>query len=121
MKSYTSALKQDKAQEFLHYWNICTPDTTRRIYELQSEFPFTQAIGRRHRFDFAFVEEKVAIEIEGNAWHVAGGGRHMQDTDLEKYNLATMLGWRILRFSPGMLRRDPKKCIEIVLKTLEAE
>jgi len=116
MKSYHPVLKQDKAQEFIYYWRVIASD---RFTEPAAEYPFTQAIGRRHRFDFAFINQKVAVEIEGNAWHVPGGGSHMQDSDLDKYNLAASMGWRVLRFSPAMLKRDPQKCIELVLKTLE--
>jgi very-short-patch-repair endonuclease len=105
----------DKAQEFLYYWRACVNGTSP---DPVAEYPFTGAIGRRHRFDFAFVSEKVAVEIEGNAWHVPGGGKHMQDADLEKYNLAASMGWRVLRFSPAMLKQDPQKCIDAVLKTL---
>jgi very-short-patch-repair endonuclease len=104
----------DKADAFMFYWRACgiAPEPV-------AEYPFTKTIGRRHRFDFAFVEQKVAVEVEGNAWHVPGGGKHITDRDLEKYNLAASMGWRVLRFSPAMLKRDPQGCIEIVLKTLE--
>jgi very-short-patch-repair endonuclease len=106
----------DKAAAFMYYWRVCL---NRLAPEPVAEYPFTHVIGRRHRFDFAFVEQKVAVEIEGNAWNVPGGGKHMTDRDLEKYNLAASMGWRVLRFSPGMLKRDPQGCVEIVLKTLE--
>jgi very-short-patch-repair endonuclease len=42
----------------------------------------------------------------------------MQDKDMEKYNAAAVQGWRVLRFSPGMLKRDPVGCIETVKKAL---
>jgi len=48
----------------------------------------------------------LAIEIEGGIWsrgrHTRGKGYHQ---DCEKYNEATILGWRILRFTPGELKR----------------
>jgi hypothetical protein len=56
---------------------------------------------RKWAFDWAFVNEKVAIEIEGGA-HVYG--RHHRPkgyaNDCEKYNEATILGWRLIRVSP---------------------
>lgn len=51
------------------------------------------------RFDFAFPERKVAVEIEGGVYN---GGRHTRGSgfvaDCEKYNRAATLGWRVLRF-----------------------
>ena len=54
---------------------------------------------RDWRFDFAFPDKLIAIELEGG---VHSGGRHVRGTgyvnDLEKYNEAVMLGWRLLRY-----------------------
>jgi len=71
---------------------------------------------RRFRFDLAYPEQKIAIEIEGQGpW---GLGRHQRpggfERDLEKYNLATSLGWRVFRFTPRMIRRDPWGCVDFV-------
>lgn len=110
-------MNQDKKEVFLYYWKMLAPHAE----QPQAEYPFTKTIGRRHRFDFAFPVKKIAVEIEGNAWHTPGGGRHMQDSDLEKYNLAASFGWRVFRFSPGMLKNKPAQCIEIVLRALESE
>jgi very-short-patch-repair endonuclease len=49
---------------------------------------------RRWRFDAAWPEAKLAVEIEGS------GHRNVVKfrKDTEKYNTAVRLGWRILRF-----------------------
>jgi hypothetical protein len=56
---------------------------------------------RRWRFDLAWPEYRLALEIEGGLWV---GGRHNSPQgffrDLEKYNAAAVLGWRILRVTP---------------------
>lgn len=56
---------------------------------------------RKWRFDFAFVEQKVAVEQEGAIWTY---GRHNRPIgmikDMEKYNAAAELGWRVLRYQP---------------------
>lgn len=59
---------------------------------------------RLWRFDFALIGggalDKVAIEIEGGIFvrgrHTRGAGFQK---DLDKYNHATALGWRVFRFS----------------------
>jgi very-short-patch-repair endonuclease len=61
---------------------------------------------RKWRADFAIPEHKILIEVEGGNWTQ---GRHNRgkgyEDDCEKYNAATMQGWRVLRFTPGMLMR----------------
>ena len=61
---------------------------------------------RRWRFDFAWPEHKLAVEVEGGLWI---RGRHNRakgyESDLQKYNEATLLGWRLLRFSPDMVEQ----------------
>jgi len=62
-----------------------------------SELPFEP--GRKWRFDYAWPEHRVALEIEGGVYT---RGRHTRPAgylkDLEKYNTATLRGWRLLRF-----------------------
>jgi very-short-patch-repair endonuclease len=60
------------------------------------EFRF--APPRRWRADFAFLEQKILIEVEGAIWT---GGRHTRgrgfEADCAKYNEAVALGWRVIR------------------------
>lgn len=55
---------------------------------------------RRFRFDIAIPEHNIAIEFEGGVW---SGGRHTRGkgyiNDAKKYNLATMHGWKLLRYT----------------------
>ena len=59
---------------------------------------------RKWRFDYAFVNQKVAIEIDGGVWI---SGRHNRASgyvkDLEKFNAAAALGWVVLKFTPDQL------------------
>ena len=59
---------------------------------------------RRWRFDAAWPEQMVALEIEGGAFthgrHVRGSGYL---ADLEKYSEAAILGWCVVRCTPGTL------------------
>lgn len=67
------------------------------------EYKFIE--GRRFRFDFAWPELWVAVEVEGINH---AGTRHQRikgyTDDCRKYNAAAMLGWRVLRFPQPMLK-----------------
>lgn len=82
----------------------------------QREFRF--APPRRWRFDYLF-GDRIALEIEGGAWT---GGRHTRGAgfiaDMEKYNTATIMGYRVLRCTPGQLRSG--EGLELVKKALES-
>ena len=60
---------------------------------------------RRWRFDRAWLNCKLAVEIEGGTWvkgrHSRGAGMR---ADAEKYNAATLQGWRVLRFTGDMVK-----------------
>ncbi len=76
---------------------------------LKEEFRFHPK--RRWRADFAHLESRTLIEIEGGVWV---RGRHNQGAgfmaDAEKYFEATLAGWRVVRLAapqitPANLRR----------------
>jgi very-short-patch-repair endonuclease len=70
---------------------------------------------RRWRFDFAWPDQFIAVEVEGLT---PLGGRHQRmsgfRSDLEKYNAAAMLGWLVLRFTDFEIKRG------IAIKTIIA-
>lgn len=59
---------------------------------------------RRWRFDYAIPSHRIALEVEGGVWTA---GRHTRPQgflgDIEKYNTATLLGWRVFRTTPTEL------------------
>ena len=76
-----------------------------RIYGLptpEREYRFDSQ--RRWRFDFAWPDIKLAVEVEGGIY---SHGRHSRgkgmEADMEKYNAAAIAGWRLLRFSRKMI------------------
>lgn len=80
------------------------------------EFRF--APPRRWRFDFAWVDKKLAVEVEGGVWN---GGRHTRGKgflgDMEKYNQAALDGWRVLRFATSQIRDGSAICaLKVVLQ-----
>lgn len=69
--------------------------------------------GRRWRFDYAYPEYLVALEVEGAVWT---NGRHTRgrgySEDARKYSEAAILGWCVIRVTteqlpdaPGLLLR----------------
>lgn len=56
---------------------------------------------RKWRFDYAFPDLKVAIEVDGAVWTL---GRHNRPAgylaDMEKLNTAASMGWLVLRITP---------------------
>jgi very-short-patch-repair endonuclease len=72
---------------------------------------------RDWRFDFAFPEHKLAVEIDGGQWQTHGG-RHSRDSDREKLNQAAVLGWRVMHYSGSMLD-DPERVVAEIMHALE--
>lgn len=69
------------------------------MIQFEREYQFLD--DRKFRFDFANKDHKIAIELDGGTFsrgksgHTSGKGIAQ---DMEKYNLATLLGWRVFRF-----------------------
>lgn len=68
------------------------------IDHFETEFRFDEV--RKFRFDWAIPSKKIAIEFEGI---MSKKSRHTTVTgyskDAEKYNIATTLGWKVLRYT----------------------
>ena len=75
---------------------------------------------RRFRFDFAWVDLKLAFELEGGVWT---RGRHTSPIgytrDCEKYNLAAIDGWTVLRATSGQVSEG--KAIEWLIMYLNTK
>ena len=92
------------------------------INDYQREYRF--APPRRWRFDFAWPDKKLAVEIEGGVW---SKGRHTRGkgfiNDCDKYNAAVLLGWRVLRFTDKHLNDgnyiDPCTAVQMTMDALE--
>lgn len=72
---------------------------------------------RRWRFDFAWPDLMIALEVEGGTW---ANGRHNRGSgyrkDCEKYNTAALMGWKVLRVTGDMVK--DKSAIEFVVEAL---
>ena len=76
-------MKADKADLFDSYWRMLV-----KSYDHPPEREYRFHPIRRWRFDFAWPDQLIAVEVDGNAWHTKGGGRHGTDKDREKINAA---------------------------------
>src|SRR6266567_1586530 len=54
-----------------------------------------------HRWDIAFTEEKLAVEVNGGIW-IQGAHAHPTTIirNMKKGNLGALRGWRVLAFEP---------------------
>lgn len=94
---------------------------TKILASLKIDVPIKEHVfhpTRKWAFDYAWPDHKIALEVEGGVWNQ---GRHNRGkgflNDMEKYNAAGMLGWRVFRTTPEDLIKT--KTIEMI-KTLTA-
>ena len=86
----------DRAEVFLRALEVRGLPRPEREWKFETK--------RRWRFDYAWPLQMIALEVEGGVWT---GGRHTRGAgflkDVEKYNRAAVLGWRLLRVTPDKL------------------
>lgn len=101
---------------FFTYWQRLAPAAPKPVHEYR--FHPT----RRWRLDFAWPQQRVAVEIQGGTYvkgrHVRGGGYRR---DAEKLNALQSMGWRVFYVTAGMLREDPAAVITMVRDAIEEE
>lgn len=91
-----------------------------RVHKLNPVAEFRFSDTRKFRADFAFPAQMILIEIEGGIWLGANGGHTSGkglSRDCEKASLAALLGYRLFRFTPDMIRSG--EAIEMLLKALK--
>lgn len=70
-------------------------------------YRFMRDEGRAFEFDFAWPEQMVAFEVEGLATKRNPKSRHQTwsgySRDCEKYNLAAIRGWRVIRATQSQI------------------
>jgi hypothetical protein len=83
------------------------------------QYPVRLPDGRCIHLDAAYVEARVAVELDGAAFH---GSREARERDLRRDSALAALGWVVLRFSYERLTRDPAGCraeiVAVVLRRL---
>ena len=114
-EAYQQEVERDKLELSLLYqlFALDLPEPEREYHfarEVVGEGPgirerFRESPLKDWRFDFAWRDERVAVEVEGGTWvdgrHVRGGG---YADDCTKYNWAARLGWTVFRFTGDMVQ-----------------
>ena len=89
--------KEELENSFRTHWTLLFGDLPMPV----RQYPIrNHATGRDWKLDFAWVEERLAVEIQGGAW--TGGGHNTakgQHSDYCRHNELTRRGWRILYFN----------------------
>lgn len=113
-----------------------------------SNFQFAKIVGRNFKFDRAWPDYKVAVELEGiyrrtkfvichncneavrarkndgslgKRMPMLGYHQHYGrfKSDVEKYNLATEMGWSVLRFLHDDVHSDPFSMVDSIRKVIQ--
>lgn len=111
---------------FLIWWQTwakliayaCAPNKMPSINELTLVPQYEIEVpGRRYRVDFALIERRVAIELDGHEFHERTkeqvAARNRRDRDLQ------VAGWRVLHISGSELLYSQGECIMSVLEAAE--
>jgi hypothetical protein len=102
--------------KFLFLWRVAQGPA------LEREFGFHPA--RKWRADFAHLESRTLMEIEGGIF-MRAGGRHTRGSgyanDAEKYLEAALAGWRVLRLTERQLEIGTIERIVALLSIPRAE
>jgi very-short-patch-repair endonuclease len=69
----------------------------------------------RIRLDLAYPGSKLAIELDGYAWHM---DRRAFERDRERDNQLRAMGWTVLRFTWAVVRYHPASMIELIRSCL---
>ena len=99
-----TSIKSTGEALLMHQISLCSlpePEREHRFDEVRGK----QQKRREWRFDFAYPEKKIAIEVEGGVFvksrHTTGKGF---TKDCEKYNKAVELGWSVYRYTTQQVK-----------------
>lgn len=81
----------------------------------EPQYPFVE--GRQFRFDRAWPDRMVAVEVQGGIWSQNGHGRgSIIARDCAKLALAAALGWRVLPLTKEMIENG--QAVELIAQAL---
>lgn len=75
--------------------------------------------GRKFSADFAFPEQKLIVEVDGGIYtrraHGSVGGII---SDMKRTNFAAINGWRVMRYRPDEISKEPDRVIQEITQAL---
>ena len=75
--------------------------------------------GRKFSADFAFVEQKLIVEVDGGIYsRRAHGSITGIIADMNRSNLAACNGFRVMRFRPDQIKKQPTMVIDLIKAAL---
>lgn len=113
-----SAVRQSQKSKLEERFLAAISQATKQIPLPAREFRFHPT--RKWRFDFAWTDLKLAVEIDGGSF--VGGGHNrgaQQAKDYDKMNAAVSLGWRVLRFNSKHKPEEMAEQVSLVIHGLE--
>jgi very-short-patch-repair endonuclease len=78
--------------------------------------------------DFAFPEQKIAVECDGDYWHgnpakYQGKLNSIQkknsEVDRKRMRIIEASGWKIIRFWEHQIKKDVKICVDLIEENLK--
>jgi very-short-patch-repair endonuclease len=109
--------KQNRSDLEIYMQSVIDTALTQVHHTGQPEVEYRFHDTRQWRFDFAWPDYLLAVEVEGGQWV---NGRHQRgqgfEDDCEKYNEAALDGWCVLRFTGGMVKDG--RALATLLKAL---
>jgi very-short-patch-repair endonuclease len=71
----------------------------------------------RYKIDVAFASSKIAIEVDGWAYHSDATAFQI---DRERQNYIALMGWQVLRFTWLDLKEYPERVLRVILAAVSA-
>lgn len=116
-QSFLKPLRRNKRFEELLAFQI-------RAYKLpepHEQYRFAQSLGRQFSADFAFVQHRLLVEVQGGIWR-EGGGAHSHplnlERDIEKQQHAALLGWFVVPVTTDQVQKG--EAIALLMRVLMA-
>lgn len=89
---------------------------------LKPEVQYKYVPGRKFEADFCFVTEKLIVEVDGGIYsRRAHGSISGIIADMKRTNYAAMNGWRVMRYQPAEITKEPARVIAEIRNALEYE
>ena len=98
---------ENRVLRLLRAAQLPEPVVQHQVYDAQGVF-----VGR---VDFAYPHLRLAIEVDGDAWHTS---RKARDHDIERQNKLEALGWHVLRIRWTQVEKDPDGVVGMVWRCL---